>query len=212
MNYLKFGINFALALHGTLALSAARLESTDESPNLAQVKIEGATMAGTGCANGIGASVHLEGSTLVTEARELGAIASRQHRRTDSRESCQFIIDLAVPAGWTYAADRVSGSLKAFLGTGAKARADFAVWFGPGQLANGTLLATASGSSSTGYSIGLGPLIYAPCTGGRSLKVKAALNVDRGSRTDTLAAAEFTGPVRYNLRWKRCTSRVVSAD
>jgi hypothetical protein len=206
MKHLKLAISLALVFTGTLAMSAEKVITRHESPDLTQVEIKGVTMAGSGCVNGDGASVRFDGKALLIQSRELGAIAGREHRPAESRESCQFIVDLSSPSGWTYAVDQVSGKLTTNLGRGTTAQADFTTWFGAaGDEGKASLQVSRQGSSrSKSFEVDMDKLVYAPCGASRTLKVKIALQVSRETGSDTLAAADMKGSTTLNLIWKRC--------
>jgi hypothetical protein len=205
MKFLKLGINLALVFKGTLAMSAGRVIDDQEVPDLEQVEVADVTMAGTGCIDGGGASVHFDGEALIVEARELGAIAGDEHRRSDSRESCQFIIGMSVPEGWTYAVGQVSGGLNTALDSDTMAEADFATWFSAtSEQGSASMPVYGRGRASEDFSLDMDTLVFAPCDGERSLKFKMALRVDLGDNVNAFAAADFEGPTRLGLQWKRC--------
>jgi hypothetical protein len=213
MKYLNFGFSLALILTGTVAMSAGRVITTGDLPDLSEVDVTGVTMAGTGCIDGSGASVYFDGESLVVEALEIGVVAGAQHRRSDSRESCQFIVDLNVPAGWTYAIENISGGTNTILENESLAQADFASWYGASsETSIASLPITTVGESSEDFAVNMESVVYAPCDATRSLKFKMALRVDLGTAQDAFAAAEFNSPVTLGLQWKRCSDEVITID
>ena len=208
MKYAKLSLGLTTILMSTITLAGARKIIDSDVPDLSQVEVASFTMAGTGCVDGQGASVEFDGEALIIEAMDVGAIAGRGHSRADSRESCQFIVDLTVPAGWTYAVNQVSGGVAADLDDEGTAQGDFSTWFSAtSEVGEASVAVTGPTATAKDFAVEMNTAVYAPCDNVRTLKFKMALRVDLGSNDEGFATAEFTGPAKLGLQWKRCLDK-----
>jgi hypothetical protein len=202
---------FALALPLCLAMFActpgpadigSHNRATTVTPDPSQVHIRSINEAGTGCPAGSVAS-NLAPDVTDVQFEFDSFVAQVGASLLDQRKSCQITIDLAVPAGFTYAVDRVIAHGSVVLdGQDARAKLGTMVYFQgqqAEQIESSTFTGPASRDYETAFQEAVSSLVFSPCGAERALNLKLQLAV---TGKQALATLDEIEPI--HLTWQRC--------
>ncbi len=128
------------------------------------------------------------------------------------RKNCQLNIDLEVPSGWSYTLFSVDTRGYVALQPGVSAIQQSTYYF-QGQLQSARLRTTMVGPLDQNYSardqLGLGSVVWSPCSAVRSLNINTEVRADNsfnpaGQGMITIDSIDGDFKLVYGLRWKRC--------
>lgn len=189
-----------------LAIGESDPEGSDETPDFDQVVVSSYAGAGSGCVSGSGVQAKFSNGKLVLLTGDLDAVAGPDHRRSESREFCEMLIDLDIPTGWTYAIKNASGKVNTRLGPDTRAVVQLTSRFAAGdEESNAELVIEDRGEGNRDFIEDmLDQPVFAPCDVARTLMIKLALRVEASRRGGELAVAAMPGPTAFEMTWKRC--------
>lgn len=195
-----------------LAITALVPTSAPDDPEAPQVRVEVATVNGSGCPAGT-ARVSTSGRTFSVSYSAFRAQAGGGADDTDSRTNCQLSLRVTLPQGYTYGLARVSHTGFAHLEAGATALHQVSSYF------QGSSTTTTRDFPITGpvddeweasYRPNPAEIVYSPCGADRNLNINAELRVDPGtsdqSRRSFITAEAGSGTVgtRYDFATQPC--------
>jgi hypothetical protein len=165
----------------------------------APLSIEVATVNGSGCPAGDGASVTVNGDTVTLSYSGYSAQAGGGAEPTDFRKNCQINLVVSVPDGYTYtvAEANFAGSAAVSRGASALQRANY---YFSGSAATTALPHPITGPfrgdwASTDSPDSLAALGAAPCSADRNLNINTELRAESdnpyGSSSITLDSSTF---------------------
>ncbi|PJE98044.1 DUF4360 domain-containing protein [Streptomyces carminius] len=206
-----------LAAGGTVAALSASLLSPQAAPAEttappAGAAIEVATVNGSGCPAGTaGVTVSGRDSFTVTYDDylvQVGPVATP----TEFRKNCQISLEIAVPAGYTYAISGVQNRGYAYLQSGASALQQTTYYI---QGSAGTVTTSQEfdgpyrSSWSSTDSLGSDELVWAPCGQRRNLNINTELRVYSGSSSRDAVSfmamrSTSTAGSSFDIVWKQC--------
>lgn len=169
--------------------------------------------AGSGCAAGtIAGRMHQDFTAFSLYMDDFVAETGPGVSIREKRKNCSISIDLAVPAGWSYAVASVEYRGFVDIDRGVKATQSSAYYF-QGQSDTVKLTSSVNGPMVSSYRIkdtlGIAAVVWSPCGAGRALNVNAQVILSSSSRSayGLISLDRITGQIEhsYGLIWKRCS-------
>ncbi|MEE6258312.1 DUF4360 domain-containing protein [Plantactinospora sonchi] len=206
----------ALAIGGLMvSLLAAPVPTEPETPPPAErITIELKTVNGSGCRAGTAAVAPSPDNTSFTVTySDYLAQTGDGARPTDFRKNCQLVLQVNVPAGFTYAIAQADYRGFAHLQRGASGLQRANYYFqgtSPTTSRSHTWPGPFSDNWQATDTTDVASLVYAPCGEVRYLNVNTELRVSAGSSapsTSSFMAMDSTdGSVNttYHFSWMRC--------
>jgi uncharacterized protein DUF4360 len=159
----------------------------------APLSIEVATVNGSGCPAGDGASVSVNGDTVTLSYSGYSAQSGGTAAPTDFRRNCQINLQVSVPDGYTYTVAEANFTGYASVGRGATALQRANYYFS-GEAATTALPHPINGPyrggwATTDTTAGLAALGTAPCSADRNLNINTEL---RAESDNPYAASSIT--------------------
>jgi hypothetical protein len=179
-----------------------------------EVRIRSISWAGSGCAAGTVASNLEPGFRALTLLFDsIVAEIGPGVPISLSRRSCQLLVDLDVPQGWSYSVVDVDYRGSANLDPGVSA-VQRSTWSFRGQPQTARLEATLTGPFVGDYqirdSLGINTLVWSPCGAQRALIINESIRLVNNSGSTDARGVTTTGSINdtvkhiYGLQWRRC--------
>ena len=197
---------------GGLALAFLSSVALADAPDPGSVHVNNITWAGSGCPAGTVASdVSEDAQAFTLLFSNYVAEAGPGIPLSAGRKACNLLINLHVPAGWSYSIIDVDyrGYAKLDYGTVGEQLSEY--YFSGRQ--GPTLSTTIRGPFDDDYLIndrlGISETVWSPCGANRALNIKTQVRVSAsGSRRALITTDSIDGELRtlyrYGLVWHRC--------
>lgn len=172
------------------------------------VYVRNVSYAGSGCpAGSVDQMVRYHAGDLLIDFDDLIAESGPGIPLTAGRKTCQILIDLRVPSGWSYSVRSATYRGDVDLDAGATAVQTTSYYF-QGQASTGSLSTTLRGPTRRGFTVtdNLTSSLWSPCGVNRALNINVQAKVT-GSR-NAYALMSLDSPFNLShdvkLAWRRC--------
>ncbi|MGW8378975.1 DUF4360 domain-containing protein [Streptomyces sp. ODS28] len=211
------GAALAALCASTLSAQSATAQAPRSSVPPEKMRIEVATVNGSGCPAGTAAvAVSPDNTAFTVTYSDYLAKAGAGASPTDFRKNCQLNLIVHVPQGFTYAIASADYRGFAHLERGASAEQKASYYFqGSSQTRPTSHRYTGQYSDNWQASdvAEIGTIVYAPCGERRNFNINTELRVNAGTsdpKTTSFMTMDSTDgdlSTVYRLKWKECPQR-----